>query len=161
MAYCTVDDVHIFLPKAIRVEGDNPSPDPRDPNPESLTDAEAEGFIEQADQYINGRIGAIYDVPLKKSNVGGTLSYPHPIPSISAPFAAKFIWQKRLAGADRETGNFVERHYQEAMEELNDVLRGHVRLMGQDSWKSKRFAPGSWYGSAGPSPVKLQPEKKT
>ena len=160
MAYCTVDDVQLFLPKAIRVEGVNPSPDPRDPNPESLLDTEVESYIAQADQYINDRVGAVYDVPLRKTNVGGVLGYPHPIPSISARLAAKFIWQRRLAGADRETGNFVDKHYAEAMEELNDVLRGHIRLGGQDSWKSKRFAPGSWYGTTGPSPVKLQPETR-
>lgn len=159
MAYCTVDDVQIFLPRAIRVEGSNPTPSPRDPNPESLLDTEVEGFIDQADQYINGRIGAIYDVPLRKANMGGILGYPPPIPSISARLAAKFIWQKRLAGADRETGDFVEKHYQEAMEELNDVLRGHVRLQVQDSWRAKRFAPSTWYGIP-PSPVKLHPDKR-
>jgi len=160
MAYCTVDDVRLYIPRAIRMEGDNPTPDPRDPNPESLTDDEIEEFISQADQYINARIGAIYDIPLRKTNIGGTLAYPSPIPSISARLSAKFIWQKRLAGADRETGNFVDKHYAEAMEELNDVIRGHVKVMGQDSFRSKRFAPSTWYGTSGPSPVKLQPESR-
>ncbi len=145
MGYCSVEDVQIFLPGAIRFEGDNPDPNPADMNPETLLDAEVEGYIEQATQYINSRIGAVYDVPLRKVNIGGTLSYPHPIPSICARLTAKFIWQRRLAGADRETGNFVDKHHTEAMEELNDVLRGYARLQNQDSNRSRRFAASDWF----------------
>lgn len=146
MAYCTASDVKIYLNDAVSVEGDNPTPDFLDPNPESITTIEVNSYISAADQYINGQISAIYMVPLKKYNMGGIVSYPPPIPSISARLAARYIWMERLTGADKASGDFVENHYQEALLELNEILNGQRRLQGQRNQLGERFTRSNWHG---------------
>lgn len=158
MAYCTNADVRRFLPRGVVVEGENPTPSSRNPNAESLQIEDLAEYISQADMYINGELAAIYEVPLKKVNLGGHVGYPPPIPSISARLAAKFVFEQRLSGADRQVGDFNKGIYDQAMLELNAVIRGNRRLMGQNGNLSSRFSRSAWHPIP-PNPVKDPPEK--
>lgn len=156
--YSTTDDVKIYLSEAVKTEDTEPaSPYFLDPNPVSLYDTDIELYIAQADQYINGEIGTIYMVPLKMVNMGGVVSFPSPIPSISARLAAKFIWEQRLTGADKAGGEFIENHYKQAMAELNEIVRGNRRLIGQNSQMGSRFSRSSWHHIP-PYPAKEPPQ---
>ncbi len=164
MGYATVNDVKFFLPNAITTEGSNPTTSFLHPNPESIQDGDVdldvgtiEGYIAQADQYINGELAAVYQVPLVKVNNGGIVSYPAPIPSISARLAAKFIWEQRLTGADKAAGDFIENHYKQAMIELNETIRGNRRLLGQNGQVGSRFSRDSWH-QVPPYPAKEPPQ---
>ena len=164
MGYATVDDVKFFLAEAVSTEGSNTTPSFLNPNPESILDGDInldvgtiEGYIAQSDQYINGELSSIYMVPLKMVNTGGIVSYPAPIPSISARIAAKFIWEQRLTGADKAAGEFVENHYKQAMLELNELVRGNRRLFGQNGQMGSRFSRASWH-QIPPYPAKEPPQ---
>ena len=138
MAYSAKADVRRYLPRSVVMQGENPTPHPRDPRPESLLDTDTTAYRAQADSIINGRISAIYDVPLKKSNIGGTVGYPHPIPFISAVFAAWMIFQQRLSGSERAISDYTERMYGVATQQLDNIENGNIRLRGQDSYTSSR-----------------------
>jgi len=96
-------------------------------------------------------------VPLKKVNTGGIVSYPYPIPSISARIASKFIWEQRLTGADKAAGEFIENHYKQAMLELNELVRGNRRLFGQNGQMGSRFSRSAWHHIP-PYPAKEPPQ---
>lgn len=157
MGYATSDEVKFYLADAVSTEGDNPLPSFLNPNPESILDVDLENYISQADQYINAELGSIYMVPLKKVNMGGLVSFPPPIPSISARLAAKFVWEQRLTGADKASGEFVENHYKQAMLELNEIVRGNRRLFGQNGQMGSRFSRASWH-QISPYPAKEPPQ---
>lgn len=164
MGYSEVNDVKFYLAKAISTEDSNPTPSFLNPNPESILNGDDDtevgsikGFISQADQYINGELSSIYMVPLKKVNTGGLVGYPAPIPSISARLAAKFIWEQRLSGADKASGDFIENHYKQAMIELNELVRGNRRLFGQNGQMGSRFSRASWH-QIPPYPGKEPPQ---
>lgn len=163
MGYAEVNDVKFYLADAVSTENSNPVSF-FNPNPESIMDGNLgtdvgtiNGYIAQADQYINGELSAIYMVPLKKVNTGGVVAYPAPIPSISARLAAKFIWEQRLTGADKAGGDFVENHYKQAMTELNEIVRGNRRLLGQNGQMGSRFSRASWHHIP-PYPAKEPPQ---
>ena len=138
MSYSTKAEVRLFLPRAIVMQGENPTPHPRDPRPESLLDTDTENYIEHADSLINGRLGAIYDVPFKHTNYSGQITYPDPIPFVSAVFAAWMIYQQRMSGSERAASDYTERMYKMATQQLDNVENGRIRLRGQDSYTSSR-----------------------
>jgi hypothetical protein len=137
---------------------DAPAASPFDPDPDAFTVYDVAKYTDQADQYINGRIAAIFSTPLRKVNFGGRLVYPAPIPSISARLTAKFLWSKPLAGGQRATSEFVDKNYKEATLELDEVARGNVRLNGQDGQLGSRFARAGWFNIP-PSPTKNEPKE--
>lgn len=156
--YASVSDVQLYLTDAISIEGDNPTPSMLDPNPESMEELDVLAYINQAAQYIDSEISAIYMVPLKKVNMGGIVYYPPPIPSIAARLAAKFIWEQRLTGAEKGDGDkFIENHYKQALLELNEIVRGNRRLMGQNGQLGSRFSKASWHHIP-PYPAKEPPQ---
>jgi hypothetical protein len=124
----------------------------------SLTDADIEGYIRQADTDINSRLSGVYDVPLKKANMGGRVAYPDPIPLISARFTAMLIFQQRLSGAEKAEASWVPENFNKAMDELMQIQAGHQRLENEDSTRSSRFANSAWFPIP-PYPSKFQPEK--
>jgi hypothetical protein len=138
MGYASAEDVRKYLPNAIVIQGENPTPNPRNPNPESLTLTDIEYYVEQSDAQINSILGAIYDTPFRKGNIGGEIKYPEPIVFISAVMAAWMIFQQRLSGADRTIGDFTERMYKIGMSRLDDILNGRIRLLDQDSYTAHR-----------------------
>lgn len=157
--YCTADNVKTWLPKAVTTEGTVGSPpNVLHPNPVSITNLQIEGFIRLADSDINSRLSAVYDVPLKKANMGGKVAYPDPIPLISARFTAMLIFQQRLSGAEKADAEWVKENFDKAMNELMAMVAGHQRPENQDSTRSSRFANAGWYGIP-PYPSKFPPEK--
>ena len=157
--YCTVNDVKMWLPKAVTVEGAAGSPpNMLHPNPVSITNSDIESYIRQADSDINSRLSAVYDVPLKKANMGGKVAYPDPIPLISARFTAMLIFQQRLSGSEKADAEWVRDNFDKAMNELTHIQAGHQRLENQDSARSSRFAYAGWY-PVPPYPSKFPPEK--
>jgi len=159
MPYCSVSDVKRFLPKAVTVEGITPSPpNVLNPNPVSLSDTDISGFIALADSDINSRLSGVYDVPLKKVNMGGTVQFPPPIPMISARFAAMLIFQQRLSGAERQDAEWVKENFNRATDEMLDIEGGRQRLAGQYSTRAARFVKSDWFPIP-PWPSKFPPEK--
>ena len=157
--YCTYDDVKIWLPKAVTVEGTTGSPpNLLHPNPVSLTNVDIDRYIRLADSDINSRLSAVYDVPLKRTNLGGVVKYPDPIPLISARFTAMLIFQQRLSGAERQEAPWVPENFNKAMDELMAIAAGHQRLENQDSTRAQRFARSDWFNIP-PYPSKFPPEK--
>ncbi len=157
MAYCSTSDVTRYLPPEVVVEGDNPTPDPFDSAQETVQLDDITEYIVQADQIINGQLSTIHIVPLRQVNFGGTVGYPHPIPQISARIAAKLLWERALSGADRQHGEFIMTHYAQAMDQLQDVLTGHVRLLGHEGQMGSVFSRSSWH-SVPPSPAREAPD---
>jgi len=158
--YCTANDVKRWLPKAVTTEGTAGSPpNTLHPNPVSLTDAEIDGYIRLADTDINSRLSAVYDVPLKKANLGGTVKYPDPVPLISARFTAMLIFQQRLSGAERQDAEWVKDNHGKAMDELMAMVAGHQRPENQDSTRSQRFARSDWFNIP-PYPSRFPPERQ-
>ena len=156
--YCTTADVRRYLPRAVVIQGENPTPNPRNTRPESLETTDIESFIDDACSYINTELGSIYMVPLHMTNMDGDVVFPPPIPSITARLAAKLIWEQRLSGADQQAGEFVQNHYKEALRELNGIVTGSRRLMGQFGQVGVRFTRASWFGIP-PMPAKEVPDK--
>ena len=138
MSYSAKSDVRLFLPRALVLQGENPTPNPRDPRPESLLDTDMNSYITMADSIINGRLATIYDVPLRKANIGGIVDYPYPIRMISAVFSAWMIWQQRLSGSEKAASEFVERMYKIATQQLDNIENKRIRLRGQDSYTVSR-----------------------
>ncbi len=138
MAYCTTSDVRLYLPRAVVIEGENPNPHVLDPRPESLTTVDLQSYIASADDQINALIGGIYNVPLKQTNIDGTVKYPDPIPFISSVMSAWMVFQQRLSGSEKASGEFTERMYKVAMSRLEYIVNGYNWLRGQDSYRSHR-----------------------
>jgi hypothetical protein len=139
MAYCTSADVKQFLPDAIVVEGDNPSPSPLNPRPESMTTIELSNYMNQADSIINSRLSGIYDIPLRRSNIGGVIGYPPPVPFIAAAITTYLVMTQRLSAGDRaQSSEYVKDLYDRAMSQLDQIFNGQARLMNQNSFTSHR-----------------------
>ncbi|MEY4573713.1 MAG: hypothetical protein RLZ10_3019, partial [Bacteroidota bacterium] len=62
-AYCTTSDVKQYLPPNVVTEGDNPTPNFRNPAPETATNIDLDFFIEQASSQIDANLSIQYDVP--------------------------------------------------------------------------------------------------
>ena len=88
-------------------------------------------FIEQASSQIDANLSIQYDVPLKQMNLGGDLSYPHPIPVICAILAAQMYYSQALQGADRQFSEAQKDRFEWAMNELVRIQNGEIRLFGQ------------------------------
>mgnify|MGYP001052398315 FL=1 len=139
MSYCTSTDVRRLLPDAVVIEGENTTPSITNPRPESIKIVEIDWYIEQADSIINAKLAAIYDIPLRKSNIGGLIKYPDPIPWTSAALTTYLIMTQRLSAGDRaESSKYVIDLYTRAQEVLDHVLNGNIRLMNQNSYTSHR-----------------------
>jgi hypothetical protein len=147
----------MWLPRAVSVEGtDTSPPNALNPNPVSITDNEIEKYILLADSDINSRLSGIYDVPLKRINIGGKVNYPDPIPLISARFTAMLIFQQRLSGAEKTDAEWVRENFNKAVNELSAIQAGHQRLLNTNSNRSSRFARSDWYPTL-PYPSKFPP----
>ena len=86
--YCSKEDVKKYLPPNIVVEGDNPSPNYRNPTAESVFNIDIDYFVQQASDEIDGALATQYDIPLKQVNFDGEIMYPRPIPEIVAILSA-------------------------------------------------------------------------
>lgn len=144
--YCAVDDVKKFLPEGIVPEGENPTPNPRNPDPETLLTADVEFFIERASDLVDASLSTIYQVPIKKVMLGGTVQYPGQIPHICAILASQMIYEQRLQQSDRGRSEAQKEREQWAMNELKLIQNGERVLWGIHNLKSSRFVRNTLYG---------------
>lgn len=138
-SYCTVNDVKKYLPPNITTEGSNPTPNFRNPAPETVKNIDAEFYIQQACDLIDAALASIYDVPLVQKNYGGEVSYPGNIPQIAAIWAAQLIYMQPLQGADRQYSEPQKERWDWAMNELVRIQNGEMPLRGQRSNRGDRF----------------------
>jgi len=145
--YCNIEDVIVYLPNNIVVEGTNSTPDPYNPEPANLLVDNIEFYIEQATQRINALIRAVYDVPLKKINQGGEVDFPSPIPTVCAIMAAQMIYEQKLQGADREASEPQKRREDWAENMMVRLQNGEIVLEGQRRTRSSRFISNTLRGA--------------
>jgi len=141
--YCTASDVQRYLPINIIVQGDNSSPNPFNPEPESVTIDDIEDYIQDASDRIDGALSTIYDIPLKKINQGGIVAYPHAITNICAILTSQMLFERRLQGADRQRSESQKEREKWAESELMLIQNGERRLVGQRPTRGSRFVRGT------------------
>lgn len=137
--YCSKQDVKKYLPPNIVTEGDNPSPDYRNPTPESVFNIDIDYFIEQASDEVDGALATQYDVPLKKVNFDGEINYPRPIPEIVSILSAARIFEQKLQGADRQSSESMKDRTKWAYDQLYKLQNGELRIYGNRNTRGDRF----------------------
>ena len=144
--YCNTDQVKQYLPPNVVTEGTNPNPNFRNPAPETASNVNLDFFIGQASAQIDANLAIIYDVPLKQMNIGGEVSYPHPIPVICAILAAQMYYSQALQGADKQFSDAQKERFEFAMNELVRIQNGEIRLFGQRNTRGDRFVRSTLRG---------------
>jgi phage gp36-like protein len=147
-SYCSVSDVKQYLPPNVVTEGDNPVPNFRNPTPESASNINIDFFIQQASAEIDANLATIYDVPLKQVNMGGDVSYPHPVPVICAILAAQMYYMQALQGSDAQYSEAQKVRFDFAQNQLVRVQNGEIRLFGQRNLRGDRFVRSTLRGIA-------------
>lgn len=137
--YCSKEDVKKYLPPNIIVEGDNPSPNYRNPTPESVYNIDLDYFIEQVSDEVDASLATQYDVPLKKVNFDGEIDYPRPILEITSILAASRIYEQKLQGADRQMSDAIKERTKWAYEQLYKLQNGELRIYGNRNTRGDRF----------------------
>lgn len=145
-SYCSVESVKRYLPPNVVAEGDNPLPNFRNPAPETASNLNLEFFIQQASADIDANLATIYDVPLKQVNIGGEVSYPHPIPVICAILAAQMFYSQALQGADKQFSEGQKERFNFAQSQLVRIQNGEIRLFGQRNTRGDRFVRATLRG---------------
>jgi hypothetical protein len=145
-AYCNTDQVKQYLPPNVVTEGSNPNPNFRNPAPETASNVNLDFFIGQASAQIDANLAIIYDVPLKQMNMGGEVTYPHPIPVICAILAAQMYYSQALQGADKQFSEAQKDRFDFAMNELVRIQNGEIRLFGQRNTRGDRFVRSTLRG---------------
>ena len=144
--YCNTDQVKQYLPPNVVTEGTNPNPNFRNPAPETASNVNLDFFIQQASAQIDANLAIIYDVPLKQMNMGGEVSYPHPIPVICAILAAQMYYSQALQGADKQFSEAQKERFEFAMNELVRIQNGEIRFSGQRNTRGDRFVRSTLRG---------------
>ena len=145
-SYCSTEDLKQYLPPNVVTEGDNPTPNFRNPTPESASNVNLDFFIKQASDQIDANLGTQYDVPLKQINLGGEVSYPHPIPVICAILAAQMYYMQALQGAEPQYSDAQKIRFDFAQNELVRIQNGELRLFGQRNLRGDRFVRSTLRG---------------
>ena len=100
----------------------------------------------RSSQQIDANLAIIYDVPLKQVNVGGEVSYPHPIPVVCAILAAQMYYSQALQGADKQFSEAQKERFEFAQNELVRIQNGEMRLFGQRNTRGDRFVRATLRG---------------
>jgi phage gp36-like protein len=145
-SYCSVSDVKQYLPPNVVTEGDNPVPNFRNPTPESASNIDIDFFVQQASAEIDANLATIYDVPLKQVNIGGDVSYPHPVPVICAILAAQMYYMQALQGSDAQYSEAQKVRFDFAQNQLVRIQNGEIRLFGQRNLRGDRFVRSTLRG---------------
>jgi len=145
-SYCSVSDVKQYLPPNVVTEGDNPVPNFRNPTPESASNINIDFFIQQASADIDANLATIYDVPLKQVNIGGDVSYPHPIPVICGILAAQMYYMQALQGSDSQYSEAQKVRFDFAQNQIVRIQNGEIRLFGQRNLRGDRFVRSTLRG---------------
>ena len=145
-SYCSTEDVKQYLPPNVVTEGDNPTPNFRNPTPESAANVDLDFFIQQASADIDANLATQYDVPLKQVNIGGEVNYPHPIPVICAILAAQMYYMQALQGAESQYSDAQKQRFDFAQNQLVRIHNGEIRLFGQRNLRGERFVRSTLRG---------------
>jgi hypothetical protein len=145
-SYCSVSDVKQYLPPNVVTEGDNPVPNFRNPTPESASNIDIDFFIQQASAEIDANLATIYDVPLKQINIGGDVSYPHPVPVICAILSAQMYYMQALQGSDAQYSEAQKVRFDFAQNQIVRIQNGEIRLFGQRNLRGDRFVRSTLRG---------------
>jgi phage gp36-like protein len=145
-SYCSTEDVKQYLPPNVVAEGDNPTPNFRNPTPESAANVDLDFFIQQASADIDANLATQYDVPLKQVNIGGEVNYPHPIPVICAILAAQMYYMQALQGAESQYSDAQKQRFDFAQNQLVRIQNGEIRLFGQRNLRGERFVRSTLRG---------------
>ena len=145
-SYCSVSDVKQYLPPNVVTEGDNPVPNFRNPTPESASNIDIDFFIQQASAEIDANLATIYDVPLKQVNMGGDVSYPHPVPVICAILSAQMYYMQALQGSDAQYSEAQKVRFDFAQNQIVRIQNGEIRLFGQRNLRGDRFVRSTLRG---------------
>ena len=145
-SYCTTNDVKQYLPPNVVTEGDNPIPNFRNPTPESASNINLDFFIQQASAEIDANLATMYDVPLKQVNIGGDVSYPHPVPVICAILSAQMYYMQALQGAESQYSDAQKQRFDFAQNQLVRIQNGEIRLFGQRNLRGERFVRSTLRG---------------
>ncbi len=145
-SYCSTEDLKQYLPPNVVTEGDNPTPNFRNPTPESAANVDLDFFIQQASADIDANLATQYDVPLKQVNIGGEVNYPHPIPVICAILAAQMYYMQALQGAESQYSDAQKQRFDFAKNQLVRSQNGEIRLFGQRNLRGERFVRSTLRG---------------
>jgi hypothetical protein len=145
--YCTESDVRKYLPPNVTVEGDNPTPDFRNPSPETVQIEDIEYFIESVSRYIDSMLGSLYDVPFKRINLGGEIDFPRPIKLVASIYAAQEIYKQKLQGVDSNYSEAQQARAKYAEGILVDIQNGEIRLYGNRGNRGDRFVKSTLRGA--------------
>ena len=145
-SYCSVSDVKQYLPPNVVTEGDNPVPNFRNPTPESASNIDIDFFMQQASAEIDANLATIYDVPLKQINIGGDVSYPHPVPVICAILSAQMYYMQALQGSDAQYSEAQKVRFDFAQNQIVRIQNGEIRLFGQRNLRGDRFVRSTLRG---------------
>jgi phage gp36-like protein len=146
-SYCGTNDVKRYLPPNVVTEGENPIPNFRNPSPETASNIDLDFFIQQASADIDANLATQYDVPLKQVNIGGEVSYPHPIPVVCAILAAQMYYSQALQGADKQFSDAQKERFDFAQNQLIRIQNGEIRLFGQRNTRGDRFVRSTLRGT--------------
>lgn len=144
--YCSIQDVKKYLPPNVVVEGENPTPDYRNPTPESVANIDINYFVQQASDEVDAALATQYDVPLKKVNFDGEILYPRPIPEIVAVFAATRIFEQKLQGVDRQYSEAMKVRSDWAYDQLAKIQNGELRIFANRNTRGDRFVRSTLRG---------------
>lgn len=110
----------------------------------TLTDTEAQAYIDWADDVINSKLSVTYYTPLRQITRGSDTYYPNPIEWIATNLAAGWMVEAVYARIESQISDAGKVHKDNALMELNEfcngVLTGSRRLEGQTLKARNNFA---------------------
>lgn len=145
--YCAIEDVKNYLPANVVVEGENPTPNWRNPNKETVDSVNIEFFIKEASSRIDSALATMYDVPLKKVNDDGEIVYPNPVSTICSILASQMIYGVLLQGGQHQKSEAQELREKWAEKELTNIQNGERKLLGQRATRGSRFITSTLYNA--------------
>jgi len=83
---------------------------------------------------------------LKQVNIGGDVSYPHPVPVICAILSAQMYYMQALQGADPQYSEAQKSRFDFAQNEIVRIQNGEIRLFGQRNTRGDRFVRSTLRG---------------
>lgn len=137
--YCSKEDTKKYLPPNIIIEGENPSPNYRNPTPQSVYNIDLDYFIEQASDELDAALATQYDVPLKKINFDGEVLYPKPVIEIVAILSAVRIYERVLQGSDKQMSEALIKRLEWTYNQMDRIQNGEIRLYGNRNTRGSRF----------------------
>ncbi len=101
----------------------------------TMTDADIQQFLDEADSIINSKLSALYYTPLITITRSNDTHYPDPIPYIATRISAGLAVRANYSRIEPTVSENAEAHLKDALRELDDlyngVYMGSRRLDGQ------------------------------